>query len=186
MRNAWMVVAAAALTAGCSEVNTPYPVGSPVPHEEAEALNGTWQTEDGLLHMRHAGGGRIVVATAEWDAEEGRFELVQDTLMLGRIGDVLVLSFPKDDAPGRYNFAAVQPDEAGHLLGWGPKVRFFADAVREGTLEGTIVAGVPSTEDVRITSGKEAFDAFLADQPRGAIFDLETVIVLRRVPDLRD
>jgi hypothetical protein len=60
MKTIWMIPAAVVMSAGCSEVSTPYPVGIPVTHEQAEAFNGTWQHEEGLGHLRHAGDGRMV------------------------------------------------------------------------------------------------------------------------------
>jgi len=183
MRIIWMgaAAAAAALSAGCSEVSTPYPVGTPVSHEEAEAFNGTWQLEEGLVHLRHVGGGRIITAAAEWDGKKGRFELVQDTLVLGRISDGMVVNLPKDDEWDRYDFALVQLLEHGHLLAWEPRVEFFAEAMARGELEGTIHPGPLSTQEVRITSGKAAFDAFLAEQSWSEMFDLKRPIILRRV-----
>ena len=182
MKTIWVLSAAVVMSAGCSEVSTPYPVGTPVTQEQAEAFNGTWQHEEGLSHLRHAGDGKMVLAHLEWDADDGRFELTQDTLVLGRIGQATVLNFPKDDDSSRYYFVLVQLDEGAHLLAWEAAVQAFADAVGAGKIEGIF----ENANDVRITTEKVAFDAFLAEQPLHAMFDLETPMVFRRVLDLRD
>jgi hypothetical protein len=184
MKTIWLIPAAVVISAGCSEVSTPYPVGIPVTQEQAEAFNGTWQHEEGLFHLRHAGDGRMILAQLEWDADEGRFELMQDTLVLGRIGQAIVLNFPKDDNPGRYEFVLVQLAEENHLLVWLATVQAYADAVGAGKIEGTIEPISGKASDVRITTEKAAFDAFLAEQPWCAMFDLEKPIVFRRVLDL--
>ncbi|HSM43692.1 MAG TPA: hypothetical protein VK969_01605 [Acidimicrobiia bacterium] len=73
-----------------------------------------------------------------------------------------------------------------HLLAWQATVQAYADAVGAGKIEGTIEPISGKASDVRITTEKAAFDAFLAEQPWGAMFDLEEPIVLRRVEDLPD
>lgn len=61
-----------------------------------------------------------------------------------------------------------------------------ADAIQAGLLRGTLQRSFVTPSDVRITTEKPAFDAFLAGHPRHAMFDLEEPIVLRRVPDFPD
>jgi hypothetical protein len=124
---------------------------------------------------------RIIWMAAEWDAEKGRFELRQDTLLLGRINDGMVVNLPKDDERDRNYFVLVQLDEQGHLLFWEPRVEFFAEAMARGELEGTIHPVSSTAQEVRITSGKAAFDAFLAEQTLSDMFHLERPIILRRV-----
>ena len=176
------VVLAAFVLGGCTSVTITQPLGTPLPAEEHDAFEGSWQLGSAVIHAKAAQGPELKLAMVQWEDGKG-WKLVETTAVLTEHDGSRFLNVRDAEAPKespRYFFLRyVAPEDDTRVL-YGPNVETFAAAVEGGRLKGKVEEG-ENTKHVRLSSRAEELQAFIGREKLADQFDIDSPMLLRRV-----
>jgi hypothetical protein len=180
---------------GCESVNSRHIIGERISDDLGEKINGTWIAEDSALALHQVSPGEIRVAGVEWNDESNKFDVMELTLIVSRVGDDTIFNLVRSD---EMNLAEQEIDGT-----WYQFIKFelgenemtirsistdaFAKAVEAGTLKGRVDIkrnpdGQVSERHVWIEGDKTDFDRFIKSGNMDDLFDGEPA-TLRRLTD---
>lgn len=192
---------------GCSIVLTEQPVGEPVPAETARSLSGVWLTPDGdPMFVHHTEGNQLRVA--EVQRKRNGFSLNELNVSVTTLGDAMFVNLgekpsdsessdkdrgdndrPSDegregqsaaDQPPDYTFLRIVQPQDDTVILYGPEVKPFAQAVKQGDISGTVTKNGSSTT-VRLTGPTSELQRVLSDEHFGEYFNIDNPLTLRRI-----
>ncbi len=165
---------------GCDHVFLDHPIGSPLRKEEGRKLDGTWyipsakqHATSSTLQLKYVSDGRLVMARLQWNEKQDRFEAIDSTLMLTRLGDHSYCLFDKildEGAQGHWFFRFHHDARKGELRLWSPSPEAFASVVRSGRLSGTVKQDKRSMT-VRITATPAELQEFFSKPEADELFE---------------
>lgn len=173
-------------TAGCSSVSSIQPIGEPVKDNLAEYFNGVWASDDGVVHCRAVGEGRLRIASVEW--KDGDFRLNHMDILITEHNGARFMHLvqkTKSDAPVRYFFSRINASGKRHLVSFGPDIPAFAQAIEQNQLSGT-VERKNKIITAKIDGPKKELEAFLTKERIGTLFIAGKPGVLSRVHEGKD
>jgi hypothetical protein len=190
---------------GCANVTVTSPIGENV-SERVSGMDGAWQVGDVVVYVKSLSHGMTVIAVPYWD--DGKFRVRELTADVKRFRDENYLVIDKDDVdeqdgadpdtarkpaapaaaadsvkkpaePRRFLiYKSVKSEDADHAKLVPMHAETIADAVRKGTLSGTVKTGVLGTT-VDVTSKAEDLEAFIGANPKA--FDDEHAVTVAKV-----
>lgn len=169
------------LPGGCSYVA----ILQPLPQAEDPAaqalLEGDWLSGDMVVSLRFASNGIGCIAGLDW--KDDHFRIDEGELIVSNAGEKSYFSarFRNNEKwEDRYYFVRYRLTSQGDLLLWPPVVSTFEQAVKAGSLAGTVEKGAWGTR-VIVTSDPEKLLKYLSEQGTGVQFDYEDPTVLKRI-----
>jgi hypothetical protein len=158
---------------GCDSVMMQHPIGEVVDDSEGRKLDGVWKTDNGVIHLRFASEGKLVVASLEWDEKQKSFVKKEAGVQLTQLGDDTFFSISGEapaDSESTTESSAKDTSlicnqyevdyKAGELRIYPASVQQFATAVNDGKLAGTVTKEGRQTR-VRITASAEELAKFV-------------------------
>lgn len=171
-----IVVAAIALPlmalCGCNTVTVEQPFGEPVKAAEGRKLDGMWNADGKLLHMKCPGEGQLILAALEWDEKSEHFKSEEIPILLRKVGDMnfAMIAPPAGEEPKSFHFMRYELADRNNLKIWRTNVPAFAAAVEKGELPGEVKKSGRSTI-VGLTATEEQLVEFVAKEHEPPLFE---------------
>ena len=169
------------LLGGCSYVAILQPLPQAGDSAAQALLEGEWLSGDMVVSLRFASNGIGCIAGLDW--KDDHFRIEEGELIVSNAGEKNYFSARfRNNAKweNRYYFVRYRLTSQGDLLLWPPVVSTFEQAVKAGSLAGTVEKGAWGTR-VIVTSDSEKLLKFLSDQGTGVLFEYEDPTVLKRI-----
>lgn len=157
---------------GCNTVTVEQPFGEPVKAAEGRKLDGMWNADGKLLHMKCPSEGRLILAGLEWDEKTEHFKSEEIPILLRQVGDMnfALIAPPPDDESKSLLFYRYKLANRNNLTLWRTNVPAFAAAVEKGELPGEVKKSGRSTT-VRLTATEEQLIEFFAKEHEPPLFE---------------
>jgi hypothetical protein len=169
------------LLGGCSYVAILQPLPQAGDPAAQALLEGEWLSGDMVVSLRFASNGIGTIAGLDW--KDDHFRIEEGELIASNAGEKNYFSarFRNNEKwEDRYYFVRYRLTAQGDLLLWPPVVSTFEQAVKAGSLAGTVEKGAWGTR-VIVTSDPEKLLKYLSEQGTGGLFDYEDPTVLKRI-----
>ena len=178
---------------GCKSVVSDHLIGVPLEAEQAQAYEGVWRLDDGVLHIKHLDGADLLVAGLEWDEDHfkiNKYRVVVTGHQDARFVQMVAEEEGDDDNAGD---AGEKEDKTWLLVGmlsasgdnalvlYGPDFGRFKLALDEGKIQGEL------SEDgntLHIKGDKAALDALVNPDTLLELFDMKNPGVMTRIGKL--
>lgn len=190
----WLVAILAGMALlGCESVNSRHILGERISDDLSEQLNGAWKINGDVAHIHQVAPGELRIAGLEWDDAAAKFETIELSVIISRLGEQGFFNLvrpddpedPGDDAEGTwYQYLTYELGEDSLTIR-GTATEPFAKAVGEGKLAGRAdiqrdAQGKVQERHVWLEADKQAIEAFIRDGKVEELFaDSETLHRIR-------
>jgi hypothetical protein len=171
----WLIAIVAILAlVGCESVNSRHVLGERINDDLSEKIDGPWTLNGEVAVFHQAKPGELRVAGLDWDDEQNKFDVIEVTIIVSRLGDHTVFNLvrpddpdnPDDDVEGTWYQYLLADLGENTLTIRGAETEPFAKAVESSALAGRVdikrdANGQVQERHVWIEADKAALDAFV-------------------------
>lgn len=204
-----LIVMALSLLPGCKSVTSDHLIGEPIAEDELKLCEGTWNFNDGALHVNRVHETNLRIAEVGWDDQKQQFKLNQMEVAVTelKVDDetrrfLQMVNENKDEDNGEHEAedASADTEETQADEKSGPwlivgmitaldddtlvlyPVRFtrFEQAIHNGELQGEVD---DEGSNLHIQADKAAQDTFFAQLAVSEFFNIDDPGVITRISD---